>query len=114
MLATNEVGEIIQPGQLTRVLEWTADGNSFFLGFMGTGSYSGYFKLFVQKASPTDPAVLEPAKVYYIYQTSPSNRTAYVVDRVEKFPAGTLVELYVEHDSASAETFYGTLLGGIN
>lgn len=112
MLAASNAGTSIQPLTETTVVSWTSDGQ-YFLGFMGTGTYSGLFKLSVKKMG-ADGVTLEPEEIYYVYSTSPSNRTAYVVDRVEKFPLGSVVELRVLHDSAAAETFYGTLLGGMN
>lgn len=107
MLSANNAGLLIQPAEESIIVTHTADGDKYFLGFMGTGSYSGTFKLYVTLPGQTEVC-------YYVYYTSPSNRTAYVVDRVEKFPAGTIIELRVVHDSAGAETFYGTLLGGAN
>ena len=97
-------GVDVDPNTLTSILTWTSDGNSDFLGFTGTGSYSGMFYLMVELPE-------ESNKLYYAYQTSPSNRTAYVVDRIQKFPENTVVSLYVKHDSSGVETFLGTFLG---
>jgi hypothetical protein len=93
-------GVPVQPGVDTKILEWTADGNGIFIGFVGTGTYSGLFTLFIDG---------EPVYTYY---TSPSLRTAYVADRSQRLPAGTKVELHVLSDSQQTETFYGTILGG--
>lgn len=91
----------------TEIVTWTADGLQGFLGFTGTGSYSGTFVLYVKKPTDASP------KPYYMYQTSPSNRTAYVADRFIVFPANTILSLRVSHDdSVDAQIFYGTLLGG--
>ena len=107
LVGTDESGVLVQPNTLTSITTWTSDGTSDFLGFMGTGDYSGMFYLKVQKPE-------EDELLYYIYQTSPSNRTAYVVDRIERFVADTVITLYVKHDAADAQLFYGTLLGGSN
>lgn len=91
----------VQPtGEPQEILKWTADGSSLLLGFMGTGSYSGTFRLLVDG---------EP---WYSYQTSPSIRTAYVADRAIRLEANTVVTITVEHDSNAVETFSATLLGG--
>ena len=107
MIAANNAGTIIEPNKEEVLIQWTSEGNQNFLGFMGTGSFSGYFKLYVKEPE-------KERECRYVYQTSPSNRTTYVVDRVERFEQGTIVELVVEHDSSQNETFYGTLLGGVN
>lgn len=101
MLAyNNSTGVIAQPNAEALICEWIADGSSFLIGFTGTGSYSGEFILYVD------------GDAWYRYQTSPGNRTAYVADRAEKLSAGLKVELRVRHYDQSAQTFYGTILGG--
>jgi hypothetical protein len=101
MLAHNNgTGVVAQPDTETAICTWVSDGYSFLIGFMGTGSYSGEFILYVDG----DP--------WYRYQTSPGNRTAYVADRGVLLPAGREVILKVRHYDSSAQTFYGTILGG--
>jgi hypothetical protein len=100
MLASNVSGVEAGSKTETTVCEWTSDGEQFVLGYTGTGSYSAYFRLYVNEEEG------------YIYQTSPSNRTAYVVDRAFKIPAGQNVRLTVYHESVDIQTFYGTILGG--
>lgn len=79
---------------------WESDGNSFFIGFTATGSFSAEFRLYVDN------------ECYYAYQTSPGNRTAYLADRAQRFPVGTKISLRLFHDSTQQETFVGTILGG--
>ena len=114
MLVANNTGVAADPGitKETEILSWVADGQEFFLGFMATGTYSGMFKLYVKL--PQIGGNVTQEICYYLYQTSPSNRTAYVVDRITKYDSGTKISLRVSHDSANTETFYGTLLGGAN
>lgn len=117
MLAANNDGVVIQPGisNEANIITWTANGEDLFLGFMGTGTYSAMFKLYIKgPISIPELPPEDPGTCVYVYQTSPSNRTAYVVDRLEKLEAGSLVSLRVYHESANAETFYGTILGGSN
>lgn len=107
MLATSGAnGIVVNPMEETTIVQWTADGNQGFLGFTGAGSHPGLFKLYVQKPNESEVC-------YYVYQTTPSNLTAYIADRFTVFPAGTVVTLTVKHEDASGtHTFYGTLLGG--
>jgi len=117
MLSANNNGVAVEPGlnNEMNIVTWTANGEDLFLGFMGTGTYSAMFKLYIKGAiSVPELAPEDPGTCIYVYQTSPSNRTAYVVDRLEKLEVGTTVSLRVYHESASAETFYGTILGGSN
>lgn len=101
MLAhNNAVGVIVQPNNEVTICSWPADGSSFLIGFMASGTFSGEFALYVDG----DP--------WYKYQTSPGNRTAFVADRGKKITAGLNVELKVRHYDKSSQTFYGTILGG--
>ncbi|WP_422661683.1 hypothetical protein ACK8P5_26535 (plasmid) [Paenibacillus sp. EC2-1] len=105
MLAHNTAGVKVDPGHETEITSWTADGLSYLIGFTGTGSFSGEFRLYV--------GVQDPNPVY-VYMTSPGNRTAYIADRGSKLPAGTKVSLKVVHEDATdAQTFKGTILGGV-
>ena len=104
MLAyTPSGGEAVIPNatpQAQTILTWTADGTSIFIGFMATGSYSGTFICEVGG---------EP---WYTYETSVSDRTAYVADRSVRLAAGTQVSINVLSASTQAEPFYATILGG--
>lgn len=101
MLAhNNKTGVTAQPNQESLITEWTADGFAYLVGFMATGTYSGEFTLYVND----DP--------WYVFQTSPANRTAYAADRGVKLPAGSKVKLKVSHDDVEAQQFKGTILGG--
>ncbi len=101
MLAhNNQPGVQVEPETETLICQWTSDGLSYLIGFCGTGSYSGEFRLYVDES------------LYYVYQTSPGNRTAYIADRGEKLPSGVKVELKVVHDDTSTQLFKGTILGG--
>jgi hypothetical protein len=100
MLKHNNMGVAAQPNIETVICEWTADGFSYLIGFTGTGTYSGEFTLSVNN----DP--------WYVYQTSPGNRTAYIADRGFKPSAGTKVRLSVKHEDVATQDFKGTILGG--
>lgn len=100
MLAHNNKGVLADPGKETDICRWTSDGYQYFVGFTGTGTYSGEFRLYVGE---------EP---WYVYQTSPGNRTAYIADRGIKLPAGQSVTLRVMHEDVATQTFKGTILGG--
>lgn len=101
MLAqNNNPGVQVQPSTEALICQWTADGLGYIIGFCGTGSYSGEFRLYVNDV------------LYYVYQTSPGNRTAYIADRGEKLPSGVKVELKVVHEDSAVQTFKGTILGG--
>lgn len=101
MLASNnKTGIIAQPNIETEICRWVADGYSYLIGFTATGSYSAEFLLYIND------------EVWYVYQTSPGNRTAYIADRAEKLPAGTVVSLRVIHDDSAQQKFKGTILGG--
>jgi hypothetical protein len=100
MLAHNNQGVQGQPNVETEICRWTADGFSYLVGFMATGSFSGEFILYVDN----DP--------WYVYQTSPGNRTGYVADRATKPAAGTIVSLRVKHTDQAIQDFKGTILGG--
>lgn len=100
MLSANNIGITVDPGAEKEITRWTADGFNFLIGFTGTGSYSAEFRLYVGE---------EP---WYVYQTSPSNRTAYMADRSTKLPAGTEVSLRVIHEDVATQQFKGTILGG--
>lgn len=103
MLARNNTGVSVNPAAEKEICNWVADGSSYLIGFMATGTYSAEFRLYV--AGSADP--------YYVYQTSPGNRTAYVADRGVKLPAGTDVSLKVVHEDSDVQTFKGTILGGV-
>lgn len=100
MLKHNNLGVDAQPNLESTIVEWIADGFSYLIGFTGTGTYSGEFILYVNE----DP--------WYVYQTSPGNRTAYIADRGAKPAAGTSVRLAVKHDDTATQTYKGTILGG--
>lgn len=100
MIKHNNMGVQAQPNVETTIIEWIADGFNYLIGFTGTGTYSGEFTLYVNN----DP--------WYVYQTSPGNRTAYIADRGTKLAAGTIVKLAVKHDDSAVQDFKGTILGG--
>lgn len=101
MLAyNNDPGVVAQAGIETEVCSWTSDGFAYLVGFMGTGSFSAEFRLYIGD------------DLTHVYQTSPGNRTAYVADRALKLAAGTVVSLRAYHTDVAAQTFKGTLLGG--
>lgn len=101
MLAhNNATGKVVQPNVEVEICKWVSDGFSYLIGFTGTGTVSAEFLLYVGN---------EP---WYVYQTSPGNRTAYIADRAEKIASGVVVSLRVIHDSYAQETFKGTILGG--
>ncbi len=100
MLAANNLGIYADPKSEKEIARWTADGYSFLVGFTATGSYSAEFRLYVGD---------EP---WYVYQTSPGNRTAYIADRGTKIKAGIEVSLRVIHDDVAIQEFKGTILGG--
>lgn len=100
MLARNTAGVAVLPNTETEICQWTSDGAKYLAGFHATGTYSAEFRLYVGEGQP-----------WYVDQTSPSRRTAYVADRAEKIPAGTVISLRVFHEAASTETFKGTILG---
>lgn len=103
LLARNNSGVTVPPSLEKEIVNWTADGHSYLIGFMGTGTYSGEFRLYV--GDDSDP--------YYVYATSPGNRTAYVADRGSKLASGTKVSLRVMHEDANDEqVFKGTIIGG--
>jgi hypothetical protein len=89
-----------QPNIEAEICKWTADGYSYLVGFMATGSFSAEFTMYIND---------EP---WYVYQTSPGNRTAYVADRATKLAAGTIGSLRVKHNDSSVQDFKGTILGG--
>lgn len=100
MLAHNNFGVNASPNAETEICRWIADGYSFFVGFTGTGTFSGEFRLYVDG----DP--------WYVYQTSPGNRTAYIADHGSKIASGKEVSLRVVHTDAATQQFKGTILGG--
>jgi hypothetical protein len=104
MLECNNNGVIAQPNVEKEICRWIADGMSYLIGFMGTGTYSAEFRLYVNRGSGD--------QCWYVYQTSPGNRTAYVADRGIKLPAGSEVSLRVLHHDFSDQEFKGTILGG--
>lgn len=101
MLArNNSLGVIAEGNKETKICEWISDGFSYLIGFMGTGTYSGEFLLYVD------------GEIWYRYHTSPGNRNAYVADRGQTVTAGKKVELRVTHPDSMSHTYYGTILGG--
>ena len=102
MLAKNTQGVVAQPATETEICQWMSDGSRQLVGFTATGSWSAEFRLYVS----TD---YEP---WYVYQTSPGNRTAYIADRGITLPAGTVVSLRVYHEGNGPQLFKGTILGG--
>lgn len=93
----------VPPQAEVEILSWTSDGVKELIGFLGSGTYSAEYRLYVG----SDPAP------WYVYQTSPGNRTAYVADRATVVPAGQVVSLKVYHESTEGpQAFRGTLLGG--
>lgn len=110
MLATEMTGIEVAGDTEVKVIEWVSDGTSFCIGFTGTGTYSAEFKLYVVEYDVAGTEIA--AKGQYLFQTSPYNRTAYLVDRAFTVPAGHRVRLTVQHDAETVQTFYGTILGG--
>lgn len=102
MLARNNSGVSVNPSTEKEICNWTADGSSYLIGFTGTGTYSAEYRLYV--GTETDP--------WFVYHTSPGNRTAYIADRGVKLTAGTKVSLKVIHEDSDVQTFKGTILGG--
>lgn len=101
MLACNNIaGTVVTPAMEKEIVKFTSTGVEYITGFTGTGSFSGEFRLYVG------------AECYYVYKTSPGNRTAYIADRAFKVPAGTVISLRVVHDDVAVQTFKGTILGG--
>ncbi len=101
MLAFNNIpGVDVPPALETEICSFTSTGVEYITGFSGTGSYSGEFRLYVG------------ADCYYVYKTSPGNRTAYIADRSFRVPSGTKVSLRVMHDDVGMQNFKGTILGG--
>lgn len=101
MLASNNItGVNVTPAMETEITSFTSTGTEYIIGFTGTGSFSGEFRFYVG------------AECYYVYQTSPGNRTAYIADRAFKIPAGVVVSLKVVHNDVGTQTFKGTILGG--
>lgn len=102
MLAKNNQGTSIEPNVETELVVWVSDGSRQLIGFCGTGSWSAEFRLYV--GTDSDP--------WYVQQTSPAVRSAYVADRGTKLPSGTRVVLKVYHEAPEAQLFKGTILGG--
>lgn len=101
MLACNNIaGAIATPAIEKEIVSFTSTGVEYITGFTGTGTHSGEFRFYVG------------GDCYYVYKTSPGNRTAYIADRAFKVPAGVVVSLRVVHDDVGVQTFKGTILGG--
>lgn len=101
MLAFNNIpGVDVPPALETEICSFVSTGVEYITGFTGTGSYSGEFRLYVGP------------DCYYVYKTSPGNRTAYIADRSFRVPNGTLVSLRVVQDDSGMQNFKGTILGG--
>lgn len=108
MLKANNVGTPVDTALETDLLEWIADGNNYFLGFMATGDVPATLRLKVTIPGATGP------EVYYVYKTNVNQLTAYVVDRAKKFAAGTVITLTAYHEDVAPQNFYATFLGGNN
>lgn len=108
MLKANNVGTPVDTALETDLLEWTADGSNYFLGFMATGDVPATFRLHVQLPGATGP------EVFYVYKTNANQLTAYVVDRAKKYPANTVIRLTAVHEDPTPKNFYATFLGGNN
>lgn len=108
MLKANNVGTPVDNGLETEIIQWNADGNNYFLGFMATGDVPATFRLKVTIPGATGP------EVYYVFKTNVNQLTAYVVDRAKRFPANTVISLTAYHTDADPQNFYATLLGGNN
>jgi hypothetical protein len=104
MLAHNTNGVTVPPVSETLICDWIADGSKYLIGFTGTGTYSAEFRLYVENGGVEE--------CWYVYNTSPGNRTAYIADRGTKLPAGTKVSLKVIHEDSYDQQFKGTILGG--
>lgn len=102
MLARSTLGVNALPNTETEIARWMADGVRELIGFTATGSWSAEFRLYVG----SDPAP------WYVYLTSPGNRTAYIADRGVKLEPNTVVRLVVYHEGEGVQTFKGTILGG--
>jgi len=103
MIAHTAADVTVPPNTETEILSWTSDGVQELVGFLASGTYSAEYRLYVGD----DPAP------WYVYQTSPGNRTAYVADRAKVVPTGKIVSLRVYHESTEGpQRFRGTLLGG--
>lgn len=101
MLACNNIkGVIAQPGVEQEICGYVSTGREYLIGFMATGTYSAEFRLYVGE------------ECYYVYKTSPGNRTAYVADRSFRVPAGVKVSLRAYHNDNGSQEFKGTILGG--
>lgn len=100
MLAYNTTGVMAVSAVEKEICQWPSDGNKYLIGFTATGSYSAEFRLYINNAC------------VYVYQTSPSNRTAYIADRGLKVINGEIVSLRVYHEASTDQQFKGTILGG--
>jgi hypothetical protein len=102
MLARNNTGVPVQPYTEQEICRWVADGMKYLIGFVATGTCSAEFRLYV--GEDPDP--------WYVMQTSPAVRTAYIADRGTRLPPSTVVSLRVIHESPGEQSFKGTILGG--
>lgn len=102
MLAKNNVGTLIPPLIEQEICRWVADGVKHMIGFSATGTCSAEFRLYV--GDDPDP--------WYVMQTSPAVRTAYIADRGTRLPPSTAVSLRVYHETPGEQYFKGTILGG--
>ncbi len=84
----------------TEIVSWTADGAKEFIGFLAAGPIPAEYRLYV-----------EGTRVYP-YQTTPEDLTAFIVDKPYVPANGTIFSLKVYHESPTAESFFGTILGG--
>lgn len=106
MLARNTSGIVVEPHKETELCRWTADGDRQLVGFIGTGSYSAEFRLYVDESGESggDP--------WYTARISYAERTAYVADRGTRLNSGDVVRLCVYHEADDPQEFKATILGG--
>lgn len=101
MLAANNIAGVnVTPALEKEIVSFESTGTEYVIGFTATGTYSGEFRFYVGD------------QCYYVYNTSPGNRTAYIADRGFKVPAGVKISLRVIHDDVGTQTFKGAILGG--
>lgn len=118
MLARNNKGIVVQPRQETIIVKWIADGVRYLIGFNGTGSWSGEFRLYVRGIPPQwwDANFLgqpfDESNPWYVQQINPSMRNSYVSDRGIQLPENAEVTLCVFHEAPLEQVFKGTILGG--
>lgn len=102
MLARNNLGVEVPPLVEREICSWVADGVKVMVGFLGSGTCSGEYRLYV--GNDPDP--------WYVMQTSPAERSIQVADRGTRLPQSTVVSLRVIHEAPGTQVFKGTILGG--